>query len=160
MKDREPWLATVHGVSKSQTWWSDWTTTKQVSAISWCVKYVCRDSKEASVQFYLSALTNALSHVWVSHVWLCNPMDCTLSGSSVHGISQTGIPEWVSIPSSRGSSRPRDQTCISCFLHWQVDSFTTEPPHVAQQDIVSNLEITIHLCVGGCVWVICRLHFI
>ena len=35
-------------------------------------------------------------------------------GSSVHGIFQVRILEWVLISSSRGSSRPRDQTCISC----------------------------------------------
>ena len=47
-----------------------------------------------------------------SHVWLCDPMDCSLPGSSVHGILQARILEWVATPSSRGSSRPRDQTCI------------------------------------------------
>ena len=35
-------------------------------------------------------------------------------GSSIHGIFQARIPEWVAIPSSRGSSSPGDQTCISC----------------------------------------------
>ena len=41
-------------------------------------------------------------------------MDCCLPGSSVHGILQSRIPEWAAIPSSRGSSPPRDWTCISC----------------------------------------------
>ena len=39
---------------------------------------------------------------------LCDRMDCNLSGSSVHGILQARIPEWVDVPSFRGSSRPRD----------------------------------------------------
>ena len=39
---------------------------------------------------------------------LCNPMDCSLPGSSVHGILQARILEWVAISFSRGSSRPRD----------------------------------------------------
>ena len=39
---------------------------------------------------------------------LCDPMDCSPPGSSVHGISQGRIPEWVAIFSSRGSYRPRD----------------------------------------------------
>ena len=39
---------------------------------------------------------------------LCDPMDCNPPGSSVHGILQARILEWVAIPSSRGSSRPRD----------------------------------------------------
>ena len=45
---------------------------------------------------------------------LCDPMDCSSPGSSVHGISQARILEWVAITFSRGSSRPRDRTCISC----------------------------------------------
>ena len=49
-----------------------------------------------------------------------NPMDCSLLGS-VHRISQARILEWVAISSSRGSSRPRGQTCISwvsCIGRW------------------------------------------
>ena len=45
-----------------------------------------------------------------SPVRLCNPMDCSLPGSSVHGILQARILEWVAMPSSRGSSLPRVQT--------------------------------------------------
>ena len=41
---------------------------------------------------------------------LCNPMDCSLPGSSVHGILQARILEWVAVSSSRGSSQPRDRT--------------------------------------------------
>ena len=40
----------------------------------------------------------------------CNPMGYSLPGSSVHGIFQARILEWVAISSSRGSSRTRDQT--------------------------------------------------
>ena len=39
-------------------------------------------------------------------------MDCSLPGSSVHGILQARILEWVAMPSSRGSSQPRDQTQV------------------------------------------------
>ena len=42
-------------------------------------------------------------------------MDCSLPGFSVHGISQARILEWVAISSSRGSSRPRGQTYVSCI---------------------------------------------
>ena len=41
---------------------------------------------------------------------LCNPMDCSLLGSSVHGILQARILQWVAILFSRGSSWPRDRT--------------------------------------------------
>ena len=57
-------------------------------------------------------------------------MDCSPPDSSVHGILQARILEWVVMPSPRGSSQPRDRTCISCVsctaklwaameaLHW------------------------------------------
>ena len=48
------------------------------------------------------------------HPTLCYPMDCSPPGSSVHGISQARILERGAISSSRGSSRPRDRTRISC----------------------------------------------
>ena len=50
----------------------------------------------------------------LNHVQLfCNPMDCSPSGSSVHGISQARILEWVAISLSRGSSQSRDQIHVS-----------------------------------------------
>ena len=45
---------------------------------------------------------------------LCNPMNFNSLGSSVRGILQTRILEWVAVPSSRGSSQPRDQTWACC----------------------------------------------
>ena len=45
----------------------------------------------------------------------CDPMDCSPPGSSVHGILQARILEWVAMPSSRGSSQPRDRTHVSCL---------------------------------------------
>ena len=68
-----------------------------------------------------------LSHF--SHVQLCNSMNCSLPGSSVHGILQARILDWVAMPSSRGSSQLRDQTWISyIYLHWQVGSLPLVPP--------------------------------
>ena len=51
------------------------------------------------------------------------PLDCPPPGSSVHGISQARILDWIAISFSRGSSQPRDWTCISCIgrqvlYHW------------------------------------------
>ena len=57
-------------------------------------------------------------------VTLCEPMDCSPSGSSVHGICQARIVEWVAMLSCRGPSRPRDQTHPAL----QADSLPTEPP--------------------------------
>ena len=44
---------------------------------------------------------------------LCDTMDCSQPGSSVHGILQTRILEWVAMSSSRGSSPLRDRTRVS-----------------------------------------------
>ena len=46
---------------------------------------------------------------------LCNTMDCSPPGSSAHGFLQARILKWVTLPSSRGSSQPRDQAHISCI---------------------------------------------
>ena len=46
---------------------------------------------------------------------LWNSTDRSPPGSSVHGILQARVLEWVSVPSSRVSSWPRDQTCLSCI---------------------------------------------
>ena len=59
---------------------------------------------------------------------LYDPMDCSLTSSSVHGILQARVLEQATISSSRGSSRPRDQTYISCFSCTAGGFFTTEPP--------------------------------
>ena len=48
-----------------------------------------------------------------SYPTLCDPLDCNPPGSSVHGILQARILEWVAMPSSQGSSWPRDGNCIS-----------------------------------------------
>ena len=56
---------------------------------------------------------------------LCDPMDCSPPGSSVHGILQSRILEWVVMPSSRGSSQPRYRTCVSRTVG---RFFSTEPP--------------------------------
>ena len=49
-----------------------------------------------------------------SFLTLCNPMNYSVPGFSVHGILQARILEWLAIPSSRGSSQPRDQAQVSC----------------------------------------------
>ena len=45
---------------------------------------------------------------------LCDPMGCSPPGSSVHGILQARILEWVAMPSSKGSSQRMDRTQVSC----------------------------------------------
>ena len=56
---------------------------------------------------------------------LYDPMDYNPPGSSVHGILQETMLEWVAMPSSRGSLQPRDMSPVSPAL--QVDLLPTEP---------------------------------
>ena len=63
---------------------------------------------------------------------LCDSMDCSLPDSSVHGILQTRILEWVAMPSSRGSSWPRGRTHVLCLLHLQASSVSSRTSLVAQ----------------------------
>ena len=56
---------------------------------------------------------------------LCDPTDCSPPDSSVHGILQERILKWVAMPSSRGSSRPRDGTRVSCHSCIAGGLFTT-----------------------------------
>ena len=63
------------------------------------------------------------SEVAQSCLTLCDPVDCSPPGSSVYGILQARILEWVAISFSRGSSQPRDWTRVSCiagrcFILW------------------------------------------
>ena len=63
---------------------------------------------------------------------LCDPMYCSPPGSSIHGLCQARILEWVAISFSRGSSRPRDRTQVSRLAgrqkQMQADALTSEPP--------------------------------
>ena len=86
-----------------------------------------------------------LLYICVLSYFSCYPMDCSPPGSSVHGILQARILEWVAISSSRGSSWPRDRIYIYIgasqmiltqglnlhllsFLLWQVSSLPLATP--------------------------------
>ena len=69
--------------------------------------------KQWEFYFFFSNLKGSESEVAQSCPTLCDPMDCSLPGSSVHGIFQAVILEWIAISFSRGSSQLRDQTRVS-----------------------------------------------
>ena len=73
-----------------------------------CGKISC----DVSPRYLLSEWVNEVAQ---SCLTLCNPMDYSLPGFSIHGILQVRILEWVTISFSRGSSRPRDWTWVSCI---------------------------------------------
>ena len=90
---------------------------------------------------------------------LCDPMDYSLPGSSVHGILQARIQEWVTMPSSKGSSQPRDITQGSnshllCLLHWQMCSLPLVPPGKPQ--IFSSVQSLTHVCLFVTPWTAAR----
>ena len=80
---------------------------------------------------------------------LCDPMDCSPPGSSLHGIFQLRILEWVAISFSRGSSQPRDLTWASCIIRGFL---TAEPPGkpfycvIAGHNVstIANIQLTLN----------------
>ena len=74
-------------------------------------------------------LLSQLFHSPLSKSLQLYPMDCGPPGSSVHGILQSRILEWIAMPSSRGSSWSRSQTQVSCLPHWQASYL---PPGTSQ----------------------------
>ena len=119
----------------------------------WCIMYmhiVCWEKAhhKCVFQFWLSLiilpwrnLRFFLIKVWFEpdHLWLelncwsivqscltlCNPVDGSPPSSSIHGILQARILEWVAIPFSRGSSWPRNQTGVSCIAGRFFTSWVT-----------------------------------
>ena len=63
---------------------------------------------------------------------LCDPMHCSPPGCVVHGVLQERMLEWVTMPSSRGSSQPRDRTLISPALAGEFFTIST-----AWEDLLS-----------------------
>ena len=125
--DRGAWGATVNEVT-SQTWLINCTHTLSTVEIhfktpSGCLKPQIHPTIHLS--FFPYRDVYVLSHFSCVQLW--DPRNWSPPGSSVHGILQARILEWVAMPSSRASSRPRDQTCI-CVLHWQVGSLPLAPP--------------------------------
>ena len=93
-----------------------WLSRVLLLATPWTVAHQAPPSMGFSRQEYWSVVP--LPSLVLSHQTcptLCDPMDCNPPGSSVHGILQAGILEWVAMPSPRGSSQLKDQTEVSCI---------------------------------------------
>ena len=100
----------------------------------------------------LSLVKWSESEVAQSCPTLCEPMDCSLPGSSIHGIFQTRIPEWVAISFSRRSSQPRDWTRVShivgrCFTIWATRKVTLNKrgPNLTENNL---LPLTLYVKGG------------
>ena len=106
-----------------------WTTVTQIPYLSILSSNISLFTSFFHVAICLGGAIVYLSHFWTPQVWclcvyakslqsgptLSDPMDCSPPGSSVHGILQARILEWVAISFFRESSQLRDQTCV-----WQV----------------------------------------
>ena len=94
------------------------TFCESVSKINKRKKYICTHESVWKCQSLQLCLT------------LWDPLDYSPPGSSVHGILQARILEWVAMPFSRGSSWPRDQTQVSCIAGRFLIIGTTREAHI------------------------------
>ena len=99
---------------------------------------------------YLSALLASDQHESESEVaqscpTIGDPMDYSLPGSSVHGIFQAVVLEWIAISFSRGSSRPRDRTRVS---HIVDRRFTVWATRKVQHELVDKYSSSFSPQVG------------
>ena len=74
---------------------------------------------------------------------LCDPMDCNLLGFSVHGILQARTLEWIAISFSKGSSRPRDRTRVSCIGGRRFNFWATRVQKSHKMHIVLKREVSL-----------------
>ena len=89
------------------------------------------------------------SEVTQSRPTLCDPMDCSPPGSSIHGIFQAIVLEWIAISFSIGSSRPRDGTQVSCIVDRCFTVWATREVHRKSESEVAQSYLTL-----GTVWTI------
>ena len=132
--DREAWSAEVHGVTKSRTRLSSWTELNSFhkeglsSLISisnffffflsqWC-SWTQRSQDKALFKnffLFLAIFRKVKMLVTQSCPTLCDTMDCNSPGSSVHGILQARILEWVAVAFPSESSWLRGWILVSCI---------------------------------------------
>ena len=82
---------------------------------------------------------------------LFDPRDCSPPGSSVHGILQASILEWIAMPSSRGSSWPRDRTRVSCMAGGILTVWATREdssPYTPWR----HFYFLLRCCTFNCLW--------
>ena len=84
-----------------------------VTALLNLIPLVCSTGLQRSIWFCVNRSLYFKSDFRRTVVQLLSRLDCSSSGSSVHGISQARILEWLAISFSRG-----DQTCVSCISRW------------------------------------------
>ena len=116
----------------------------------WFLAFKCERKKE--------------SEVAQSCATLCDPMDCNLPGSSVYGIFQVRVLEWVALSFSRGSSQPMDRIRVSLiagrfFTTWATTTSDLSfnwplPMSVSEQKQACGLQVknTYFIAVSQLPW--------
>ena len=115
----------------ASTFWQLWAML-----CTWVYRYFL----EICFQFFW--IYSRVSEVTQSCPTLCDPMDCSLPGSSVHGIFQVIVLEWVAISFSRGSSQPRDWTRVSHIVDRRFTIWATRE------------NMYIRVCVYMCIYLV------
>ena len=88
----------------------DWSDLTAAAAATYSIPLIHTVSSKLGFPFWCVGVL-----VTQSCLTLCGPMDCSPQGSSVHGILQARILEWVAIPFLRGSFWPKERTQVSCI---------------------------------------------
>ena len=111
------------------------------------VSYIQKEYKQSNSDSF-ELYHESESEVAQSCPTLCDPVDCSLPGSSVYGILQARIMEWIVISFCRGSSPPRDKTQVSCA----VGRFFTTGPSGKPHQHCYQLVITSHYYAPGMIY--------
>ena len=122
---------------------------------------ICKASSEyhfAFLHFFFLKWSEVKS---LSCVRLCDPMDCSLPGSSVHGIFQAVVLEWIAISFSRGSSQPRDRTQVFRIVDRRFTDWATREVHHLPYNCYDPPSIVLQaLCLSDPIPWICHFHCI
>ena len=135
-----------------------WSLVRKIDSTcyNWKIPHVSTKTQESQI--------NQSSSVAQSRPTLCDPMDCNSPSSSIHGIIQARILEWVTMPISRGSSQPKDWIQVSLiaggfFTTWgtkevcnqaacaQILSLTSDS--CVTPDSLTSLDFSFFICKGG-----------
>ena len=103
------WVAISYSRGSSQP--RDWTGISFIS----CIESGVLDHQHPLGNPIVELVVVLIVLITQSCPTLCDPMDYSPPGLSVHGILHVRIPEWITIPFSRGFSKPMDQTQVSCI---------------------------------------------
>ena len=90
-------------------------------------------------------------------------MDCGPPGSSVHGILQARILEWVAMPSSRGPFQPRGQIHNSCgsYIKGELNCWATwKTPIPLSVSLSVSLSLSLSLCICVCIYIYIPLYHV